>query len=163
MNGRQLRNATALLALACAFPVCAFAQALKTGIVGSWTVAAVEDRYDNGKSINHWGMAKGQLTFDANGRFSQIIIGDTQPALKSPDPRKPDAPVVAYFGSYSVDEARKTVTFNIESASWSGRAGSALTADVEVKGNTLSLVGAMRKDQLGSFRPHNEYKRAPAL
>ena len=34
--------------------------------------------------------------------------------MKTDDPRKPDAMVVAYFGSYTVDEAGKKITGKIE-------------------------------------------------
>ena len=59
-------------------------EALRSAIVGTWVLTSVADRYDSGQSVNHWGTVKGTLMFDAGGRFSQIIIGEAQPALKSP-------------------------------------------------------------------------------
>jgi hypothetical protein len=157
------RNLLLVGALACALPAAAIAQSLSSTIVGSWTVTTVADQYDNGKNINNWGTVRGNISFDANGRFTQIIVGDAQSALKSPDPRKPDAPVVAYYGAYSVNEAAKSVTFNIEAASWSPRAGTTNTSSVEMNGDVMTLVGSARKDQVGTFRPRVELKRAPRL
>src|SRR5438874_7307368 len=93
MNRQSLTSLAGALAFA-VLPGLATAQ--QTSLVGSWSVAAVVDQYESGKRINNWGTVKGNISFDAGGRFSQIIIGDAQPALKSADPRKPDAPVVAY-------------------------------------------------------------------
>ena len=100
------------------------------------------------------------FSFDAAGRFSQIIIGDAQPAMKTPDPRKPDAPVVAYYGNYTVNEGAKTIAVKVDAGSYSPRAGSELTWTVEIKGDTLSLVGSPRKDQEGTYTPRVELKRA---
>jgi hypothetical protein len=150
----------AILALASALPGSALAQSLKAAIVGSWSVMSVVDQYDSGQKVNNWGTVKGNLYFDAGGRFGQIIVGDAQPALKTPDPRKPDAPLVAYYGSYTVNEASKTVSFNIEAASYSARVGAPFTSTLEVKGQSITLVGSPRKDQVGTFRPVLELKRA---
>ena len=163
MNIRNVVGVLAALGLAGALPEAAFGQSLKTAIVGTWVLTAVADQYDSGESVNNWGTAKGNLTFNPGGRFSQIIIGDAQPALKSPDPRKPDAPVVAYYGTYSVNDATKTVSLNIEAASWSARVGTGQSLVVEIKGDTMNLVGSPRKDQRGTFRPRLELKRASSL
>jgi len=162
MKSRNMVPMLLLLAVA-AVPCMALAQSLKSAIVGSWLVTSIVDRYDSGEQINNWGTPKGNISFDAAGRFSQIIVGDAEPALKSADPRKPDAPVVAYYGTYSVNEATKTVTFQLEAASFSPRAGATFTSTVDIKGGTMKIIGSGRKDQRGAFRPELEVKRAPAL
>jgi hypothetical protein len=133
---------------------------LKKAIVGSWTITAVVDQYDSGKQVNNWGTVKGNISFDTGGRFSQIIIGDVQPALKSQDPRKPDAPVVAYYGTYTVDEGGKKISTKLEAASYSARAGTTFTSIVEIKGDTMTLIGSTRKDQEGTFTPRLQLRRA---
>jgi hypothetical protein len=136
-------------------------KSLKDTIIGSWSITAVVDQYQSGKKINNWGTVKGNVSFDAAGRFSQIIIGDAQPAMKTADPRKPDAPVVAYYGSYTVNEGAKTIAGKLDGASYSPRVGSEQTWTVEaIKGDTLTLVGSPRKDQEGTFSPRLELKRA---
>jgi hypothetical protein len=156
----NLLRGLVLACAACSLPWTALAQSLKSEIVGTWLVTSVADQYDSGQQVNNWGTVKGQLSFDGGGRFTQIIIGDAQPALKSPDPRTPDAPVVAFYGTYTVDEAKKIVSFNLEAASWSPRVGAAMGSTVEIKGGVMTLTGSARQDQRGTFRPRVELKRA---
>lgn len=60
-------------------------------------ITSVSDNYDNGQKRDNWGGAVGgQITFGRTGRFTQIIIGPQMAAMKSDDPRKPDAFIVAY-------------------------------------------------------------------
>lgn len=155
----------AILASAALFPLGAQSQdkPLKEAIIGSWLVTAVVDQYDSGKQVNNWGTVKGSLTFDAAGRFNQIIIGDAQPALKTQDPRRPDAPVVAYYGTYTVDEGGKTIVTKLEAASYSARAGTTFTSIVEIKGDTMTLIGSSRKDQEGTFTPRLQLRRASGM
>ena len=95
------------------------------------------------------------------GRYTQIIIGEAQPAMKTADPRKPDAPVVAQYGSYTVNEGNKTIAMKTDGAAYSPRAGTQGTYTVvAINGDTMSLVGSPRKDQIGTFSPHLELKRA---
>jgi hypothetical protein len=164
MNRRSLISFSAVLASGLALsPGIAVSQqkSLKDNIVGSWSLTAAVDQYESGKKLNNWGeVIKGSMSFDAAGRFSQIIIGEAQPAMKTPDPRKPDAPVVAYFGSYTVNEDGKTISVKIDAASYSARARTQFTSTVTVNGDTMTFVGSPRKDQEGTFSPHLELKRA---
>jgi Lipocalin-like domain len=162
MNRQSVVSFSAILALGMALlPSIADSQqkSLKDAVVGSWSLTSVLDQYESGKRINHWGAVKGNITFDADGRFSQIIVGDAQPAMRTPDPRKPDAPVVAYYGSYTVNEGN-TVSFKIEGASYSARVGAPFTSTVEINGDAMTLIGSPRKDQVGTFTPRLELKRA---
>ena len=135
-------------------------KSLKDTIVGSWLIASVFEQHENGKKTNPWGAGmKGTLMFDGAGRFVQIIIGEAQSALKSADPRKPDALTVAYYGSYTVDEATKRIVMKIDGAAYSPRAGTQQSNTVTIKGDTVILVGSPRKDQEGTFSPHLELKR----
>ena len=163
MKSRNLVRTLAVLASTAALlPFGAHSQQkpLKEALVGSWLVTAVVDQYESGKQINNWGSVKGSLFFDAGGRFGQIIIGDAQPAMKTADPRKPDAPVVAYFGSYVVNEGAGTVSFKVEAASYSARVGAPLTSTVQIKGDTMTIIGSARKDQEGTFTPRLQLRRA---
>jgi hypothetical protein len=61
--------------------------------------------------------------FDGNGRFSFQIISADRSKSASNNPRNPVGQAVAYFGTYTVDEAAKTVTYHIERATfpqWDG-------------------------------------------
>jgi Lipocalin-like domain len=134
---------------------------LKESIIGSWSVVSFFNQYADGKKVNQFGTSmNGNLTFDNNGRYSQILIGEKQPAMKSDDPRRPDALIIAYFGSYTVNEASKTITLKLERHSNSMRDGAELSWTVTTNGDALSLVGSPRKDPQGTFSPHIEVTRA---
>src|SRR4051794_2158126 len=80
-------------------------KSFKEMITGAWIVTSVFDEYQNGEKKDNWGGAvKGQITFGRTGRFTQILIGPTVASMKGNDPRKPDALIVAYYGTYTVDE-----------------------------------------------------------
>lgn len=162
MNLRIVISALILIAGLAILPRLGLTQhkPLRDALVGTWSLVAVVDEYESGKKLNNWGPGvKGNISFDPAGRFSQIIIGDAQPALKTPDPRKPDAPVVAYYGSYTVDEGAKTITFRLEAASYSARASTSLVSTVAINGDVMTTVGSQRKDQEGTFRPRLEFRR----
>jgi hypothetical protein len=161
MNRRSLVSVSMGLGFALFTGIAASQQTpLRDAVVGSWSLVSAIDHYDNGKKINNWGAIKGRITFDREGRFSQIIIGEAQPAMKTTDPRKPDAPLVAYYGTYTVDDAARSVTLKLEAASYSARAGTPSTATVTIKGDAMTMVSSPRKDQHGTFTPNLELKRS---
>src|SRR5262245_54359032 len=129
-------------------------------MIGAWVLTSVFDQYENGDKKDNWGGGvSGQLQLGRSGRFSQIVIGAPVAGMKTDDPRKPDAPVVAFYGTYTVDEASKTITAKLERASWSARAGTSQTYKVEGSGDKLTLIGSPRKDQYGTFTPRLEVRR----
>ena len=146
--------------------VCAATQgaaqekSFKEAIIGPWLITAVFDEYQSGEKKDNWGGAlKGQITFGRTGRFTQIIIGSPIASTKTDDPRHPDAPVVAYYGSYTVDEAGKKITGKIEAASYSPRTNMETVWTVQGSGDKLTLVLSPRKDQHGTFTPKIEVRR----
>jgi hypothetical protein len=81
---------------------------LKEAIVGPWVITSVFDEYQNGEKRDNWGgPVNGQLTFGRTGRSSTIIIGPSDASMKTDDPRKPDALIVAYYGSVYGRRGRK--------------------------------------------------------
>jgi hypothetical protein len=135
-------------------------KSFKEAIIGPWIITSVFDEYQTGEKKDNWGgPVKGQLTFGRTGRFTTIIIGPAAASMKSDDPRKPDAPVVAYYGSYTVDEAGKKITGKIEAAAYSPRVNMETVWTVQGSGDKLTLVGSPRKDQHGTFSPKLEVRR----
>jgi hypothetical protein len=151
--------AVALLASA-ASPALAQDKSFKESIAGAWIVTSVFDQYENGEKKDNWGgKVNGQLTFGRTGRFTQILVGPAQASMKTDDPRKPDAMTVAYYGTYSVDEAGKKINAKIEAATYSARAHADTAWTVKGSGDKLTLIGAQRKDQHGTFTPTLEVTR----
>ena len=80
---------------------------------------------------------KGILIFTAGGQFAQIHVASDVPKIASNN-RLTGTPEeyatimrrsISLFGTYSVDEAKKTVTFNIVSSTYPNFAGEAQVSD----------------------------------
>src|SRR4030081_290636 len=150
----KLRIAATLLALALSAGATAAqpARSLKEQIVGTWHFVVAEVAAPDGKKSFPFGETpKGILIFTADGRFAQIHVAGDVPKIASNN-RMTGTPdeyagimrrSLSVFGTYTVDEASTTVTYNIVSASfpnWQGeaqtRAIDKLTADEFVNTNT---------------------------
>lgn len=152
-----------LIAAVSLLPSSAISQqkSLKDQIVGTWLYESVYDQYEDGKKNHTFGTAiKGYMTFGSDGRFSQLIVGEPRPELKTNDPRRPDAFVVGFYGKYAVNEADKSISLRLEGAGYTSRVGAEFKNAVTISGDTLKYVGSSRKDQIGTFSPHAELKRA---
>ena len=117
-------------------PVGAHAQGktLREQIVGTWTFVVAEITGADGKKSFPFGETpKGLLVFTADGHFSQIHVASDVPKIASGNRLNgtPDEYAaimrrsLSVFGTYTVDESKKTVTFKIISSTfpnWEGEA-----------------------------------------
>src|SRR3979490_3438227 len=156
----MLRTIAALLALALSAGAAAAqpATSLKDGIVGTWNFVVAEVTAPDGKKSFPFGETpKGILIFTADGRFAQIHGAADVPKIASNNrlTGTPDEYAgimrrsLSVFGTWTVDEDKKTATYNIGSSScpnWEGAAQSRnidkLTDDEFV--NTNPKVGGAR-------------------
>jgi hypothetical protein len=154
---RPFAVSTAVLCLGSAFP--AKAESLRDQLVGSWSIIRnCEEFQDGKKNCSPFGEnMKGLLMFDANSFSLQMIGGDR---AKSPDPRTPVGPLVAYFGTYSVSDADKILTYHIERSTWPNFEGQDQKRIVTIKGDEMSYksVAPISSPQ-GPFVPNLEFKR----
>jgi len=151
MNSRTIAAAWLALALSAGAAAAQPATSLKEQIVGSWNFVIAEVTAPDGKKSFPFGETpKGILIFTADGRFAQIHVASDVPRIASNN-RLTGTPEeyagimqrsLSVFGTYTVDEANKTVTYNIVSASfpnWEGEAQTRvidkLTADEFVNTN----------------------------
>ena len=128
----------------------------KKQLVGYWDYVSAESVAKDGSKlpIVEGKNPKGQLIFD-DKRFTQVIIAE-YPKLASSDRLKttPDEnkavahAVLAYYGTYSFNEADGTLTLNIERSSFSNQNGGTfkrvvktLTANDLVYINPSTLAG----------------------
>jgi lipocalin-like protein len=126
-----------------------FAQSAKD-LVGSYTlVSAVMDL--NGKKNDTYGPnAKGALTLDANGRFVVVFMRANLPKFASNSrmtgtPEENQAIVRGSFaslGTYSINEADKTIIFRIENATFPNWNGDEQKRSFTVSGDELKYVVA---------------------
>jgi len=129
----------ALAALALAFANAAAAQDLKNQLVGTWDFVIAEVTAPDGKKSYPFGKTpKGVLIFTADGRFAQIHVGDV-PRIASNNRMTGTAEEyqaimrgsLSVFGSYTVDEGKKTVTYKIASSTFPNWEGEAQTRTID--------------------------------
>lgn len=137
------------------------AKPLQQELVGTWLLTSIYNEYQDGSKVENFGRnVKGTAIYDRNGRFSWLVIGEVRPELVSDDPRRPDAPLVAYYGTYSVNEENRVITYNNEEASHKVNRGVRRMATATIEGDKLKLVTSPLQDKKGTFVPHIELIRA---
>jgi len=127
------------------------AKSLKDQLVGTWTFMVAEVTAPDGKKSFPFGETpKGILIFAPDGHFAQIHVASDVPKIASNNRLTGTAEEYAtimrrslsVFGTYTIDEDKKTVTYHIVSSTfpnWEGEAQTRLidklTADEFVNTN----------------------------
>ena len=135
---------------------------LKQQIIGTWTLASVYDVGPDGKKNSDvWGEGvKGSVAYDASGRFTYMIMSAGRPKHTTVKPltaRTPVGPMIGYFGTYTVNEADKSVTLSIERCTFPNWEGTDRKILLTVKGDRMSQTLAPTP---GANIPHVEWVRA---
>lgn len=131
---------------------------LREQLIGTWEFVIAEIATADGrKSFPFGGKPKGILIFTPEGRFAQTHISSGLPRIPSNNrlagSDEENKAIVhgtlALFGTYSVDEAKRTVTYKIEASTfpnWEGveqtRTIDALSADEFRNTNQVTSRGA---------------------
>ncbi len=131
MNCRNLLCLSAITALGLALlsgNAIGQEKSLKEQLIGTWTfVSAVATNKEGAKSSDRFGTnAKGLIIFEANGRYSFMISRSDIPKFAVNNVNEGTAEenkavvkgIIANFGTWSVDETTKTITTNVEAASF---------------------------------------------
>jgi Lipocalin-like domain len=137
MKNMQIAVAALTLALTAGG---ATAQSLRDQIVGTWDFVLAEVTAPDGKVSYPFGESpKGILIFTADGRFAQVHVASDLPRIASNNrltgtPEEYGAIMrrsLSVFGTYTVDENRKTVTYKIVSSSYPNWEGEAQTRTID--------------------------------
>jgi hypothetical protein len=129
---RLLQIAAGALALVLSLGSAAAQQSLRDKLIGTWTFVVAEFTAPDGKKSFPFGETpKGLLIFTADGHFSQVHIASDVPKIASNNRLNGTAEEYAaimrrslsMFGTYKVDEAKKTVTFEIMSSTYPNAQG----------------------------------------
>ena len=159
-RGNACALASLAVSLGVSFPANAQSQSLKQQLVGSWNIVQnCEEFQDGKKNCTPFGASmKGLLILESGGTFSLQMIGGDR--AKTNDPRTPVGPMVAYFGTYSVNESDNTLTYHIERSSWPNFEGQDQKRLVAIKGDEMSYQAqAPINSPQGQFVPRREFKR----
>ena len=161
MNRRNILRISVVAALGLAvLPGSAVAQqkTLKEQLVGTWTFVSAVETHKDGTKSDRWGPnPKGLAIFEANGRFSFMISRADIPKFAANNVNQGTAAenqavlrgMIAMIGMWSVDEASKTLTTNVEAGSFPNLNGNSqkriilsLTADELRYDNPATTTGA---------------------
>jgi hypothetical protein len=140
MKSRTIAAAMLALALSAGVAAAEPAASLKDQIVGTWNFVVAEVTAPDGKKSFPFGETpKGILIFTADGRFAQIHVAGDVPKIASNN-RLTGTPEeyagimrrsLSVFGTWTVDETKKTVTYNIVSSSFPNWEGEAQTRTID--------------------------------
>jgi hypothetical protein len=117
------------------------AKTLRDQLVGTWSFVIAEITTADGKKTLPFGdKPKGMLIFTADGHFSQVHVAGDLPKIASnnrlagtdADNKAIVHGSLSLFGTYAVDEDKKTVTFKIEGSTFPNLAGAVQTRTIDL-------------------------------
>lgn len=160
MNGRgafRLLAAVALVLTVLPTGVVGQNKSLKDQLVGTWTLVSWDQTLPDGSKVDSFGPnPKGINIFDANGHFILMIARSDLPKIASSDrtkatPEEAKAILggsIAYFGTYTVNEAEKTAVLRLDSTTFPNQLGTeqkrvikSITADEMTYNNPVATSG----------------------
>ena len=119
-------SAVTVLGLA-VLPGSAVGESLKDQLVGTWTLVSWDQTNPDGSKFQRFSAnPKGYNVFDANGRVFIMFAHPELPKIASGNPSAPTpdeakaivSGAISYFGTYTVNEADKSVVFRLEASSF---------------------------------------------
>jgi lipocalin-like protein len=131
---------TLALALASSAAHAQAAKTLREQLVGTWSFVIAEiTAADGQKTLPFGDRPKGMVIFTADGHFSQVHVAGGLPKIASnnrlagsdADNKAIVHGTLALFGTYTVDEDKKTVTYNIEASTFPNLEGVKQTRTID--------------------------------
>jgi lipocalin-like protein len=141
-------------------------KSLKEQLTGAWTVVSTEQTDADGKKHQLFGPnPKGMLVLYPSGQYVQIIVRPGRDKFKANSrlkgtPEENTAAVLgttANFGTWSVDEASKTLVVRIEGGMYPNQDGVESKRTVSVTGDELRIDNPTTAS---GMRASNVWKRA---
>jgi hypothetical protein len=134
-------------------------------LVGTWTLVSITLEQDSKKTDYYGPNAQGQLMFDPNGHFSEIITRSDLSKFASNNrqagtPEENKAVVqrsIAFFGTYSMGEADHTLNFHVEGGTFPNWNGTDRKRPIKLSGDELSW--SVPTPSVGSGTAHTVWKR----
>ena len=153
MKRRNILGMAGMTLLACAVlagNAAAQQKTLKEQLVGAWTLVSTDATAKDGTKRQAFGAnPKGILILDTSGRYAVVLGRPDRPKFKASDNFRLDTPAAefgeaaraftAYFGTWSVNEADKTLIRQYEGALIPNEEGREIKSSVSLAGNELKL------------------------
>jgi hypothetical protein len=170
MNRHTILSICAMTTMALAMiPSGAAAQqkSLKDQLIGTWTLVSTEDTEPNGTKHQYFGVnPKGIMILDAGGRYAQVAGRSDRPKFTGSGNLRLNTPAAQYgeaarafagnFGTWSVNEADKTLTRRYEAALVPNVEGADQKNSVSLAGDEMRLVST----SAAGLRTEAVYRRA---
>ena len=124
-------------------------RSLKDQLVGTWMQVSAVNTATNGAKADLFGPnPKGLMIFESNGRYSQIAMrsdlpkfGTNNRATGTADENKAVVQgSIAYFGTYSVNEAERSYTVQVEASTFPNWRGTAQKRTFSISGDADELT-----------------------
>jgi hypothetical protein len=144
----RIAAAMSLLAFAVAVPTgAASAQGAKE-LLGAWTIVSITVEGDGKKSEPFGPNPGGTQTYDSNGRFASMALRSDLPKIASnnrgtatlEESQKIVHGSMAYYGSYTINEAEKSITMQMEGATFPNWVGTTHKRLFAISGDTLTVT-----------------------
>jgi hypothetical protein len=124
---------------------------LEDQLVGTWIYVSSTATRDDGSTVQRPSL-QGAVTYTPEGRFHFITTPTDAPRHASGDPARPSpdeamavaSRSIAYTGTYTVDEATKTIHANIETSTFPNLVGAP---------NQRRIVTSMTADEMKFTNP----------
>ena len=138
----------------------------KERLVGSWTLISLTAGEGTDQTLPYGPNPKGTMMVDANGRFSITVVRSDIPKVASnnrmtgtPDENKAIVQgCIAYFGTYTIDEATHVITVNIEGSTFPNFNGGTQTRVLSFNGDEVTYVNPT--PSMGGATAKVTYRRA---
>lgn len=138
------------------------ADSLRQRALGTWKLTSNYDQFEDGTRRDTWGAnPQGVVIFTAEGIFSAILVGNDRQPKPGTVPTDPVGPAVAYYGTYTIDEAAHTFTNSVLQSTFPQWRGVSLTRHIdELTDTRLVVTAALITGPDGrKFAPHLEFER----
>src|SRR5712671_1183282 len=117
----------------------------KEQLVGSWILVSLTAGDSTKQTVPYGPNPKGTMMVDANGRFSITVVRSDLPRFQSNNrmtgTAEENAAIVqgciAYFGTYSIDEATHVITVNVEGSTFPNFDGGTQTRILSFSGDEM--------------------------
>jgi hypothetical protein len=122
---------------------------LKEQLVGTWTVVSWEQKKSDGTRLQQFGASPvGIAFFDAGGRYIITVMRSDRARFASnalwqgtaEENKATSEGTQTYFGTYSVDEADRSIAIHIEGSSFPNWNGGDQKRFVAIAGDQLTLT-----------------------
>jgi hypothetical protein len=136
------------------------AKTAKERLLGAWTLVSLTAGEEADQTFPYGANPKGSMMIAANGRFMITVVRSDLPQFASNNrmtatPDEATAVVqgsIAYYGSYSIDEATHVITVNVEGSTFPNFTGGTQTRILSFNGD----------DEVTYLNPTPSHGGAPA-